>query len=273
VHDLPSDFSDVPRTLVRLLGDAAAEQKRPLWVQLIDQDQDDFRLAICPDDDPLVGQHAPPECFAVGAVGTGRMRSLDPSHEVPAKFVAGLTSDIRMACVVARTGEVGWHMELCDGCEISDPPEEGRMLDVLRRYMALPTPPPPRPVGRLHAIGWMAGVLERAATTNRRLRWNEVLGIHPAVSGPCAVVEHSPEDVIRRASAEASWESLRLLVATGWQPGGMPDPELARWMDEGMFARWVLASLPELETLIDDVRPVLFPSAARRLAHLAREVA
>jgi hypothetical protein len=38
-------------------------------------------------------------------------------------------------------------------------------------------------------------------------------------------------------------------------------------MDEGMFARWILADLPSPDEMLASVRPDLAPSAARRLAH------
>jgi hypothetical protein len=52
--------------------------------------------------------------------------------------------------------------------------------------------------------------------------------------------------------------------------GDIIDPELAGWMDDGMFARWVLSDLPSPDELLATVRPYLAPSAARRLAHAVR---
>jgi hypothetical protein len=76
----------------------------------------------------------------------------------------------------------------------------------------------------------------------------------------------------RIAGAAWSWDDLRRQVRDFDGLGGLIDPELAEWMDDGMFARWVLSALPAPAEMLAAVRPYLVPSAARRLAHAVRAI-
>jgi hypothetical protein len=278
VQDVPSDFDEVARTLVGVFEAEGAAAQLPVWVHLMDREGDAFYISIAPTDFPILGWVAPPECFAIGTVGAARVVPLDPHGPAGIKVSSAADGGARVACVVARSGAVSWFLGLPDGTEIDEPPEGGRILDVLRRCLQLPTPPPCHRIGRLHAVAWIGAVVEKAEARGRRLVWSEALSAHPAVSahpgraGSCA---HGgqPEDLIRLAGEVGSWESMRLLVASGYQAPGMPRPEVAAWMDEGMFSRWVLGDLPPLEVLIEKSRQFLEPSAARRLAHLATKMA
>ena len=43
-------------------------------------------------------------------------------------------------------------------------------------------------------------------------------------------------------------------------PVEFADPSIAGWLDDGSFARWCLADLPEKDTILDDLRDLLDPS-------------
>jgi hypothetical protein len=76
-------------------------------------------------------------------------------------------------------------------------------------------------------------------------------------------------DALTRMGAAAySWEDIRRQACRreGFL-GDIIDPDLAHWMDDGMFARWVLSDLPSVDELFVALRPRLTPSAARRMAH------
>jgi len=325
---MPSDFDQAARTLVRVLGDVVLEERSPVWVHLLEGGGEGLRLAIAPVGFPILGWRAPPECFAVGTVASGRVVSLDPEGGIPARFASASEGGARIGCVVARSGLVSWHMALPDGSEIEQAPEDGRVLDVLRRCLDLPTPAPTHPIGRLHAIAWIGAIAERAMATGSRLRWSEALSVHPAVrvcagsmpegdsagadlgqagypnavpaasanavpaACPNAVPAACPnavpgaEDLIRVASQVGTWESLRLLVASGqaWgdeelegtAPGqqadrrgwadDLPDDSLADWMDEGMFSRWVLQGMRTTAELLELITPWVAPSVLTKLA-------
>jgi hypothetical protein len=68
------------------------------------------------------------------------------------------------------------------------------------------------------------------------------------------------------AAAAWSWQEIRAQAVNG-ELESFIDPELAAWMDEGMLSRWLLSMIPPVEQLLEAARPLMVPSAARRLAH------
>ena len=231
-------------------------------------DPDGFSLALTQDPDGLVGWVATADCQAVGVIATGRLR---PMEGAPAGLIGPSRNGIRMACLVTRHGEVAWKMLLPDGATSDEPPTEGRMLDCLRRCFGLPTPPPPVGLGRLQVVAWLATVLEQAQGSRRPLSWSEVSRLHPVAQALGAELGGPSSELVpallRMAASVWSWEDFRLQAER--EPGleDIVDPGLAAWMDEGMFARWVLSDLQSPDELLTALRPQLAPSAARRLAH------
>ncbi len=205
----------------------------------------------------------------------------EPDAPRPPADPAGNPPDaVRMVCLVTRNDEVTWRMARADGLgpltALADlPPSEGRLLDCLRRCFGLPTSPPPASPARLQLIVWLVAALERAERSRRPLTWSEVSRLHPVARLLASELDASASEIseitgaLTRMGATAySWEDIRLQVAR--QEGFLDDiiePDLARWMDDGMFARWVLSHLPCVDQLFAALRPRLTPSAARRMAH------
>lgn len=165
-----------------------------------------------------------------------------------------------------------WRMTLPDGRSFDDAPREGRLLDCLKRCFALPTPPPPVGAGHLLSVLWLGAIIDEVHRAERRLTWREVTRLHPAaqVMGGCGRAGgHGLDlsDLIRVSSSAWSWEALRVQAEAGRWAGELVPADLAAWMDEGMFARWVLNALPAPDELVARIRPRLAPSTARRLAH------
>ena len=235
---------------------------------------------------------APDECQAVGVIATGRLRSLDSDGAslplaadesapdwVKSVQAAATSSDearIAIACLVARDGSTGWRMRLPDGTEADHPPSEGRLLDCLRRCFGLPTLPAPATPAVLQAVAWLAAVLEAGDRSARPLSWSQVSRLHPVARLVAGDAGDDCSELVpaltRVAGATWSWEDLRRRVEEFDGLGGLIDPELAAWMDDGMFARWVLSALPSTEEMLAGVRPLLVPSAARRLAHAIKAI-
>jgi hypothetical protein len=230
-----------------------------------------------------MGQVVGPDCQAVGVIGSGRVRPARSAASGP-HGPSGPTGDdveaIRMVCLLTRGGKVAWRLTGADGSRpglpISDlAPSEGRLLDCLRRCFELPTSPPPASPARLQLIVWLAAALERAEGCRRPLSWSEVSRLHPVarllafeMEAPASDVSGITDALTRMGAAAYSWEDVRIRAAR--QEGFLDDvvdPHLAGWMDDGMFARWVLAELPAVDELFTALRPRLTPSAARRLAH------
>jgi hypothetical protein len=220
----------------------------------------------------LLGVTVGPRWDAVAVVATGRFRLTDDACEPAAAVRHGMGGGLRLACVVSRPGSVGWRLVLPDGTRFDPVPDEGFMLDVLRRSLQLPTPPAPATTGALLLAVWVAVIRAAADQMHHPLGWDLALRLHPAlVDGPPLPTPHA-EAAVREAAAGARWEAMRLLVAAGMTSPYLPPSRLARWMDDGMFARWVLGSLPPAADLVAAARPHLEPFAWRRLHHLARQV-
>ncbi len=267
---LAGDESVLAGRLLAGAGDAAAAAGRPVWVLVGGCDAGTAGLTVCPDGFDPLGWSAPPECTALAMVATGRVFALDESVELEAGLASGRDGGIRLACVVSRTGAVGWHMVLPDGSSFDRVPEEGRVLDVMRRSLGLATPPPPVPASVLADYTWMAAVLD-APVPRRRLTWSEVLDLHPALVGVDPATEVETKEVyIDWVVADARWERVRLMVAGGGGDECFPPADLAAWMDEGMFSRWVLDQLTPMDELLAEARPRMQSAAARRLAHRVR---
>jgi hypothetical protein len=270
-------WDDLARLLLRSAGDDVARRGRPLWVRVLDAPDGDpdegFALAMSDEPEGLFGWEATADCQAVGMVATGRVQALPAARSAVGSAHAG---QVRMACLVTRLGEIAWQVDRPAGTGSGaalNAPAEGRILDCLRRCFALPTPPPPETPGRLQDVVWLVAVLDRASRLPRRLNWSDVSRLHPVAQVlRTDLGERDAElsGLLRLAGSAWTWEELRQQTAQQALLPDLVDPAMAAWMDEGMFARWVMAELPDRDELLTAVRPHLAPSAARRLAHAVR---
>ena len=71
--------------------------------------------------------------------------------------------------------------------------------------------------------------------------------------------------VARRHAAATTWEQLRLADEPLPLPDGPLSPWIARWMDDGFFARWVLGAYPHIATRAFEVKDLLGPPLGPRL--------
>jgi hypothetical protein len=286
----PQAWQRLAELLLEAVGDEVAASGRPTWVVVLDdpEEPDGFRLTFNDHPYGLIGWVAPADGLAVGVIASGRLRVLDGADEprldgrestspsCPGVGLPEEDSRVRMACLVARDGSTAWQMRLPDGVEADYPPSEGRLLDCLRRCLELPTPPPPAGPGVLQAVAWSAAVLEAGRQSSRPLRWSEVTRLHPVARLVAGELDTDCSAALpaltRLAGATWSWADLRRQAQESDGLGGV-DPELAAWMDDGMFARWVLSVLPSPDEMLVTVRPYLVPSAARRMAHAIRACA
>jgi hypothetical protein len=267
------DESAAARHLLDRYGDRVERRGSPLFLEA--RAAPDGRLLTheIRAREGFLGRMAGPAWSAAALVATGRLRSLDAAHEPPAVLVPGLSGGLRIACLVSRRGVTGWRMRLPDGSFYEEVPEEGFMLDMLRRSLGLPTPPPPTSPAPLDLTAWIASIRTSALIAGEPLGWEQAVALHTALGDrPVADVDQA-ESLIRAPTPPEDWESLRLFVASGFDSDGTPSPELAGWMDAGMFARWMLRELPPVEEMLADVQASLRPGAYRRLCHLARALA
>jgi hypothetical protein len=271
------DWPGLAERLLDGIGDRVSVAGRPTWVGVRDDPLGQRDIGMWFSEDPygFLGWEAPPECIAVGVVATGRAHVADTPTEAPAPFSPGPIPGIRMCCLVTRRGEVTWRMTLPDGRSFGDAPQEGRLLDCLRRCFALPTSPPPAGPGQLLSVFWLGAIIDEDRRVDRGLTWREISRLHPLATmmssgtGMCDDLQ-DVSIFIRAATSTWSWETLRVRAVTDSWAGELVSPELAAWMDDGMFARWILGALPAPDELLVRLRPRLAPSTARRLAHAVR---
>ena len=273
----------LPRLAAAL--DEAAEQEGwgqpPLLVRITEwpptkRPSDGFDLGVRPIDDgasvveAMAGFTAPREWSAIGVVTEGNARHLANRDE---------RRRVRCVHLVDRSGASGSTLRL-QGESVTVLADDdghrpsGRIDDACRRALGLPTPPPAHTSIELWAIVWLERLLEHRgrAPTSTRFPWREAAELHPAVA---LVVADDPTSAGEAAQQLGrlgevlaqvhSWPVLRLACAAGdWPVDGVP-ADVAEWLDDGAFSRWVLGELPRLDQLAGAVCEVVPPSVARRV--------
>jgi hypothetical protein len=165
-----------------------------------------------------------------------------------------------------------------------DGPPEGVVGDACRRALGLPTGPPPPSTTDLWLRIWLDRLVEAVVFADdggRFTSWAAVAALHPAAPGqatsprantrstrqpPLVDDPYLLADATLQMAALWPWSRLRLdpeLVDTAQPP--LPG-HLAGWMDDGMFARWVLSDLVALDVLASTVEALLPPAIAAAVA-------
>jgi hypothetical protein len=208
----------------------------------------------------LAGFVAPAEWGALGVVAPGRAHALGDRSPPPDRVV--------ISHLVSRDGSSAWICKPLDGpasegtaAGLADA-GPGRIDDALRRALGLPTRPPDDEPGTLWARLWLDAVLAAvAADPPRGWTWVDLAVLHPAV---LLLTEHAPPSppVERGEMAEAMprlaellsdgrpWADLRASCASGALPVEWLPAELAAWMDDGIFSRWMLEGLTPTDDLL-----------------------
>lgn len=246
-----STTTELDRSLARiaeLLLLAHRDADGPTLVRIAPDDDDDgFQLGLLPvprNLDPLdlvIGTDTPPEWAVLGVVFRGRIIDLAAAEGGAARRRPGGAA----GCVLMRRDGSSVSV-LRHGDEVTtiesdaDSPMVGRYADALRRSLGLPTDPPEGGVGALAALVWLHRIHELALD-----------GRMPDVEVVQAL----------RPPLPRSWDDLRLQVAAGGWSELRCDPEVAAWMDEGIFSRACFAAFPEPEELVAELCELL-PSDA-----------
>jgi hypothetical protein len=157
----------------------------------------------------------------------------------------------------------------------------GTVADACRRALGLATAPAPPSTLELWTLAWLDRLVEVAAGGGGRARlgtWAQVAGLHAAV-GPLtgtAAGASGPGALAASARALAGawpWARLRADPRVVPLPGGPPSAALATWMDDGMWARWLLGRFPAVDDLVTAVHallPAVLAEGVDRVVRAAR---
>ena len=224
----------------------------------------------------LMGFRAPLHWRLLGVSCTGQARHVRRTRRSPGTLPEG--DAVTVTLLVDRDGDAACVVR--KGDEVTPMPgrPEGTVADACRRALGLPTAPPPGTTLGLWTLNWLDRVVEvatRADAGSRLTTWPQVAELHAAVgpltgavtgvSGPAALAASA------QALAEAwTWARLRDEPAVVELPGRPPSPQLAAWMDDGMWARWLLSRLPGRDDLLAAVHALLPARLAEGVHVVAR---
>lgn len=186
--------------------------------------------------DELLGAEFPPYCDAVAVVVRGRARAM-ANLDYEMGEVLGQAAAV---FAVARDGASASSLRIGD----DDPVVTaggldacvGRLADVVRRGFGLPTSAPDHDVAVLGCHVWLHRLHVKAVEAET-ITFDVVDAL-----GPCV-----PE----------SWAELRRqCIEGGWPEIGI-HPELAEWMDDGIFSRSCIEAFPELLDVMIEVAELI----------------
>lgn len=250
------------QAVARLVDEISADEPDHLLIHLLDEPGPDLALGTKPFDrsvhpfSMLAGFTAPADWAAFGLRVHGRIRRLDEP--------AGAPVASRTTFLVHRDGREASVLRRDDTAEDLPGPAAGTIPDLCRRVLGLATPAPPAPTSRLLWITiWLDRLMTAWSDPGRRGQlsssWAEVAALHPAqhdtpASGP------DPADLVAIAGAHTDrwpWSRLRTEGYPVPLPDGPLPPDVAAWMDDGFYARWVLGAFPSPEDLVGDLLSLL----------------
>jgi hypothetical protein len=272
LHQMVADVSSAlhcedPGTLLRVTGDPLQVAYLPL----------EGRHPL----DSLLGFVAPASWLAIGVHCRGRAYPVgltpaqgDPSTEprpVDGSFALAEPTSVVITTLVDRSGHGAGLLR--DGPTVTryDDAPEGVVGDACRRALGLPTPPPPPSTAELWLRVWLDRVVEAAAfcdELDRYHSWDEIAALHPAASSPQNPLVSTANPVSLDDPQRLAEATLSLADTWSWA-GLRRDPEvletttppfsrhLAAWMDDGMFARALLADLAALPLLAKSTQMLL----------------
>lgn len=265
LHPRPGPPSPL-QAIAHLVDELAVDEPGHLLVHVLDEAGPELALGTLPFDravhpfDVLAGFTAPGDWAVLGVRAQGTMHHLDDPHQASRRTAATTLLDRSGAqASVLRTGDV-----------VTDIPGAavGIVPDLCRRALGLPTDPPPAPTSLpLWVTIWLDRIMAAWSDPSRRRRltaaWAPLAALHPAVAAspdhhPPALDDPAHLVALARAHTDAwPWRRLRAEPDAAPLPDGHLTPEIAAWMDDGLYARWALGAFPHAAELITDLRALL----------------
>jgi hypothetical protein len=232
--------------------------------------------------DLLMGFVAPVHWWALGVSSCGLQRPIGDDG----RAVRSADSPrVRITVLIDRSGRGAGLLRHGDELTPMPGPPDGTVADACRRALGLGTaPPPPTTVG-LWTRCWLDRLVDALAASGGAGRggpgpstWRDVTRLHPAssvVTTRWSGLDLGPDadalaDATRALADAWPWGRLRADPAVVDVPGPVPDARVAAWMDDGMWARWLLATFPALDDLVDAACSLLAPNLARAARQVVR---
>jgi len=218
--------------------------------------------------DALIGQVVPTDWVASGVVAPARARSLDVPDD------PGAPTTVVM--LVGRDGHATSHALGVDAIEAGGEPPVGRIPDLLRRTLGLPTAPPGTSAAEWWRVCWLDALVAAAAADPDH---------RPEPERP--LTSTLPVDLVQALVDEPGlcavegWTRMRQLAAEPEAPAAPGpaavrravaphvEPSVAAWMDDGCFSRWLLGAVPALDELLDLASALLPPEVVDGLRPMA----
>lgn len=184
------------------------------------------------------------------------------AYPLPARLISSEVVDTRIAVVVSRSAAP----------QVVDPRREhpltieaelGPAVDVGRRALGLATPPESTAPSSVLDVFWLDGIISEVlrSTPAFSLGWESVCVLHPLTD--CPIEPWRLRN--RRLRLPLGWDAFRHRASNASSPWPGMDPAVAAWLDDGSFARWCIAELPDKDTILDDLRDLLEPSLMARI--------
>jgi len=202
----------------------------------------------------LAGSVAPAEWSAFGlrVAGTGHLLDEGRSERMVSTFL------------LSRTGEEVSLLRRGHDLRRPPGPAQGTLPDLCRRVLGLPTAAPVASTALCFALAWLDELVVRWGDPSSRAPlggpFADLAALHPAARGDRSL--RTPEDLVAVGRAHAvrwPWARLRAEPSALPVPGGPLPADIAAWMDDGFFARWVLGAYPDPASLARDVSGLLAP--------------
>ncbi len=254
----------------------------PLAVGIADPGGGDVELSIRPllGDHPLddvLGFTAPRDWWAFGLVVRGRATQL-PGPDRPGPHLDAPTP-MRMVHLQPRRGRA---LSLLDLGEVHETPgggESGRMVDACRRVLGRRSAPPRASARVLAEVVWvdrlLRHVIEDGCTRPDR---TTISRLHPLAGGdpvPRPRGRTGLEDLANlgeQVAWSAAWGRWRRALAAGERTVLGIDPDVAAWMDDGMFQRWIHDEIPPMGGLVDDLGLLVSTAVLRDVLAVLRSI-
>ena len=173
------------------------------------------------------------------------------------------TTDEVIGVAVSSDGE--WAVADPHGAMLDPVASGSATLDLGLRAFGLPTPPPSDDIAAFVDALWLDAILDLVLTSDpgEPPRWRALSRLHPL--GSLGAVA-SPEQLrAARSDLPGGWEALRRSCARPGRVGRFMSAGLADWLDEGSFARRLVASVPDPTVVLADLGELLRPREASLL--------